>query len=225
MKKSYPVFPEDWLKAITPFCSRQALDQIIDRIVSSSQIVYPPLGEIFRAFELTQFESVKVVILGQDPYHGVDEACGLCFAVKEGVKPPPSLKNLIKELSQDLGVSLKSTELVGWAKQGILLLNRTLTVFKDQPLSHKSWGWDEISFGCLKALILRRKPLVFLCLGKESLNLVRKLGVDHHPEVKVIEAPHPSPLSAHRGFFGSKIFSRINKALVLMELTEVRFQD
>lgn len=225
MDELFQRFPSDWREAISPFVSQKDLSELMLKMRLSQEAVYPPKDLVFRAFELTCFDRVSVVLLGQDPYHGENEACGLCFAVKEGVKIPPSLKNIIKELKNDLNVDLRSTELVSWAKQGVLLLNRTLTVFKDQPLSHKDWGWDHLTLACLKALIKRGKPLVFMCLGKPSLHLITKLRVEFHPEIRVIEAPHPSPLSAYRGFFGSKIFSKTNQALLELGLKPIRFEE
>lgn len=176
--------------------------------------VYPAPKNIFRAFDLTPFNKVKVVILGQDPYHGKGQANGLCFAVGEGVALPPSLQNIYKELENDLhnqGRSLiKTGDLERWAVQGVLLLNATLTVRAASPGSHQKKGWEEFTDAAIKALSEKREHLVFILWG----NYAKQKGA-HIDRTKhlVIESPHPSPFSAHSGFFGSRPFSRTNKYL------------
>jgi len=173
--------------------------------------VYPAPKNIFRVFDLCPFDKVKVVILGQDPYHGPKQANGLCFAVSEGVDLPPSLQNIYKEIESDLGVPVKKVgDLERWAKQGVLLLNATLTVRAGVANSHQGRGWEQFTDAAIKALSERREHLVFILWG----NYARQKGA-HIDRTKhlVIESPHPSPLSAHRGFFGSKPFSKTNAYL------------
>ena len=177
--------------------------------------VYPAPKNIFRAFDLCPFDKVKVVILGQDPYHGPKQANGLCFAVGEGVDLPPSLQNMYKELESDIPLEqgstlLKTGDLERWAKQGVLLLNATLTVRAGVANSHQGRGWEQFTDAAIKALSEQREHLVFILWG----NYARAKGA-HIDRTKhlVIESPHPSPLSAHRGFFGSKPFSKTNAYL------------
>lgn len=180
----------------------------------TSGAVYPPPKFIFRAFELTPFEKVKVVILGQDPYHGAGQANGLSFAVPPEVRLPPSLQNIFKEMSSDLGVPFealaKKGDLERWAAQGVLLLNATLTVRASTPGSHQNKGWEQFTDAVIKALSDQREHLVFVLWG----NYARQKGA-HIDRAKhcVIESPHPSPFSAHSGFFGSKPFSKANEYL------------
>ncbi len=174
--------------------------------------VYPPPKHIFRAFDLTTFNKVKAVILGQDPYHGAGQANGLCFAVGEGVPLPPSLQNIYKELASDLGkqVSQKTGDLERWAKQGVLLLNATLTVRASTAGSHQNKGWEEFTDAAIKALSDQREHVVFILWG----NYAKAKGA-HIDRAKhlVIESAHPSPFSARSGFFGSKPFSKTNEYL------------
>lgn len=174
--------------------------------------VYPPPKFIFRAFELTPFDQVKVVILGQDPYHGAGEANGLCFAVNHGVRLPPSLRNIYKELESDLAHPPlhSSGDLEGWAKQGVLLLNATLTVRANLPASHQDKGWEEFTDAVVRTLSKQKEHLVFILWG----NYAKKKGsvVDQSKHL-VISSPHPSPFAAHSGFFGSKPFSQTNAYL------------
>ncbi len=171
--------------------------------------VYPHPKNIFSAFEFTTFDHVKVVILGQDPYHGVGQAHGLSFSVIEGVRNPPSLQNIYKELESDLGtpVDTSSGDLTRWAKQGVLLLNSTLTVRASEPGSHQEKGWEQFTDAAIQALSDKREHLVFVLWG----NYAKAKGA-HIDRTKhlVLESPHPSPFSAHSGFFGSKPFSKAN---------------
>jgi len=174
--------------------------------------VYPPGKEIFNAFDLCPVEQVKVVILGQDPYHGPDQAHGLCFSVKDPVPPPPSLKNIYKEIQSDLGQSVPpSGDLTHWARQGVLLLNATLTVRASQAGSHQKKGWEEFTDQAIYELQNRQEGLVFLLWGSYAQKKGQVINRDKH---YVLTAPHPSPLSAHRGFFGCRHFSKTNTYLV-----------
>jgi uracil-DNA glycosylase len=173
--------------------------------------VYPPPKDIFRAFNLTPFDKVEVVILGQDPYHGPKQANGLCFAVHEGIRQPPSLQNIFKELESDLGKKPHvSSELEEWAKQGVLLLNATLTVRAHSAGSHQGKGWEQFTDAAIKALSEKRENLVFILWGNYAK---AKGAVIDRSKHYVIESAHPSPFSAHNGFFGSKPFSKTNAYL------------
>lgn len=172
--------------------------------------VYPKREHIFSALEYTPYEKVKVVILGQDPYHGPDQAHGLSFSVLPGVPTPPSLKNIFKELQNDLGLSIPSHGyLKKWADEGVLLLNTVLTVREGEAHSHKKIGWETFTDAVIKKLSEREQPIVFVLWGKPAQEKKRLISNHHY----MVEAPHPSPLSAHRGFFGSRPFSKVNEWL------------
>lgn len=174
--------------------------------------IYPSKENIFNAFKLTSFENVKVVIVGQDPYHGEGEAHGLSFSVQDNVKIPPSLQNIYKELYSDLGIPPKNTgNLTGWAKEGVLLLNSTLTVEKDKANSHQGLGWQYFTDYVIKVLNLSEKPIVFILWGNFARS---KKVLITNPKHLILESPHPSPFSAYNGFFGSKPFSKTNDFLI-----------
>ena len=176
-----------------------------------SKRIYPPMEDIFNALRYTSYENTRVVILGQDPYHGAGQAHGLCFSVKAGVAFPPSLKNIFKELENDLGVPAPPTgELTGWAKQGVLLLNTTLTVREGQPQSHKGQGWEILTDRIIDLLNKKESPVVFLLWGG---NARAKKALINNPRHLVLECAHPSPLSAYSGFFGCRHFSKANQFL------------
>lgn len=173
--------------------------------------VYPPKELIFAAFEITHFDDVKVVILGQDPYHGPNQADGLCFSVMEGVKKPPSLVNVFKELNDDLGVPIpKSGNLIRWAEQGVLMLNSTLTVREGEPGKHQNRGWEKFTDAVIKKLSDHKDNLVFILWGSYAQQKGRIIDASRH---RVLKAVHPSPRSVYRGFYGSKPFSKTNKFL------------
>lgn len=173
--------------------------------------VFPDMYDIFNALKYTAYGDVKAVILGQDPYHGEGQAHGLCFSVKKGVEPPPSLKNIFKEINADLGVPISPHgELTSWAKQGVLLLNTALTVRKGEANSHKGMGWESFTDRVIELLNEREKPMVFLLWGS---NARQKKKLITNPQHKILETVHPSPLSAYNGFFGCKHFSRTNRFL------------
>lgn len=174
--------------------------------------IFPEKDNIFNALKLTNFDDVKVVIMGQDPYHGVGEAHGLSFSVQKGVKIPPSLQNIYKELESDLGVPPKNHgELTGWAKQGVLLLNSVLTVEKDKAASHRGMGWELLTDYIIKVLNQREDPVVFILWGNFAREKKKYITNKNH---LIIESPHPSPFSAYNGFFGSKPFSKTNNFLL-----------
>jgi len=178
---------------------------------ANGERVYPPASRIFAAFDTTPWADVRVVILGQDPYHGPGQAHGLSFSVPDGIPPPPSLQNIFKELQSDLGLPIpRSGDLTPWAGQGVLLLNATLTVRAGQAGSHQKKGWEEFTDEVVARLNHHPRSLVFLLWG--SFARRKADGIDRTRHA-VLEAPHPSPLSAHRGFFGSRPFSRINAIL------------
>ena len=173
--------------------------------------VYPPLGATFHAFALTAPAEVRVVILGQDPYHSQGQANGLCFSVANGVKIPPSLRNIYKELHADLGIAPSTSgDLTSWARQGVLLLNATLTVRQDGAGTHQGHGWEVFTDAVVRTLGSQKSPIAFVLWGAFARN---KKSLITQPQHTIIESVHPSPLSAHNGFFGSKPFSRINQAL------------
>lgn len=188
----------------------------------ASQTIYPDMYHIYSALELTPYEDVKVVILGQDPYHGPNQAHGLSFSVQPGVKIPPSLVNIYKELQEDLGYApVNHGFLESWAKQGVLLLNTVLTVRGGQAYSHRGQGWENLTDAVIKKLNEREQPVVFILWGKPAQEKVRMIDTNRHV---IIKSPHPSPLSAHRGFFGSKPFSKANQALIHLGETPINWQ-
>lgn len=177
----------------------------------ANETVYPPQDEIWSAFEHTPFKDVKVVILGQDPYHGQGQAHGLSFSVKPGVRIPPSLRNIFKELNDDIGCAQPADgTLTKWADQGVMMLNTVLTVRKGDANSHRGKGWEEFTDEVIRKLSARKEPVIFVLWGKPAQTKKGLIELDRHD---VIEAPHPSPFSASRGFFGSKPFSKVNSLL------------
>ncbi len=184
-----------------------------------TRIIHPDMYHIFNALKLTSYESCKVVILGQDPYHGPNQAHGLSFSVQDGVQPPPSLLNIFKELQDDVGIPAPTTgNLTCWAKQGVLLLNTVLTVRDHQPNSHKGMGWEQVTDDVIAALDRKTTPVVFLLWGANARNKAR---IVQNPIHIRLEAPHPSPLSAYNGFFGCRHFSKANAALIASGQTPI----
>ena len=176
-----------------------------------TQIIYPAGNKIFSAFNLCPFDSVKIVIIGQDPYHGPKQANGLCFSVSDGIKPPPSLQNIFKELKDDLELKIPSSgNLEHWAEQGVLMLNSTLTVRARQPGSHQKKGWEEFTDNVIRTLSDEKENLIFLLWGRFAQNKAQIIDNEKH---YILAAAHPSPLSAHSGFFGCKHFSKTNEIL------------
>lgn len=186
--------------------------------------IYPPGNEIFAAFNATPVDQVKVVILGQDPYHGPNQAHGLCFSVRPGIDVPPSLRNIIQEINSDLGLDIRTDNglLSGWAEQGVLLLNSVLTVEHARAASHQGKGWERFTDAVVRALATSRDNLVFLLWGSYAQKKGAELDTDRHC---VLRAPHPSPLSAHRGFFGCKHFSKANQYLEAHGRTPIAWQQ
>jgi uracil-DNA glycosylase len=210
--------PESWREALEPVLSSPEARRLggwLSREEANGTIVYPPRGQRLRALELTPLDAVKVVILGQDPYHGPGQAHGLCFSVPEGIATPPSLVNIYKELESDLGVPRRpGGNLEHWARQGVLLLNTCLTVEAGKAGSHAGKGWEAITDAAVAAVAKREEPCVFILWGNHARAKAAKV-----PELSpgtrhlVLTSPHPSPLSAHSGFFGSKPFSKANAFL------------
>ncbi|RUL53113.1 uracil-DNA glycosylase [Lysinibacillus antri] len=197
-------FAKPYFKKLTDFVALQY----------STSTVYPPKEEVMSVFHTVPYKKVKVVVLGQDPYHGPGQAHGMSFSVKKGVPHPPSLRNIFKELSTDIGCKVpKDGYLMKWAEQGVFLLNTVLTVRQGEANSHKGVGWEQFTDTVIGKLAMRDEPIVFVLWGKPAQTkraIIEKNGAHHY----ILQAPHPSPLSAHRGFFGSKPFSKINEKLV-----------
>jgi len=189
---------------------------------AGGKIIYPPGPLIFNAFNLTPFDKVKVVILGQDPYHGPGQAHGLCFSVQKGVKPPPSLVNIYKEMRSDLGLEPPTHGcLQQWTEQGVFLLNAMLTVEKDLPASHQKIGWQNFTDAAIAALSKNRTNLVFILWGAYAQQKIELIDQTKH---FIIKSPHPSPFSADKGFFGSKPFSKTNNWLEQHHLEKINWQ-
>ena len=183
--------------------------------------IYPPKNYILRALSLTDYDNVKVVILGQDPYHGVGEANGLAFSVNNGVKLPPSLKNIYKELKDDLNIEISNKgDLTCWAKEGVLLLNSVLTVEKDRPASHKNLGWQNFTDAIIKKVNDKEQPVVFILWGNFARS---KKSLITNPKHLILESTHPSPFSSNNGFFGSRPFSKTNNFLRKNNIKEIDF--
>lgn len=207
-------FQNDWNEVLKDLIEGENYKKIREFLKQEyfTREVYPPMNEIFNAFKLTPYHSVKAVILGQDPYHEPGEAHGLSFSVKQGVKMPPSLANIYKELKNDLGVDNgDKTDLTPWAEQGVLLLNTTLTVRRGQANSHQALGWTEFTDEVIKKLGARKNPMVFMLWGRNARNKKTLIDTKKH---LVLESAHPSPLSAYNGFFGCRHFSKTNDFLI-----------
>ena len=204
----------DWDDILGAVWASPGYHEFMDKINKEYELktIYPPKEDIYRAFKNTSFKDVKVVIVGQDPYHGEGEAMGLSFSVPNGIKLPPSLKNIYKELEDDLGIKpTTSGDLTKWTKEGVLLLNSTLTVVKDTPNSHSKIGWDKFTDYVIKKINKKEEPVVFILWGNFARSMKEFIT---NPKHLVIESAHPSPFSARNGFFGSKPFSKTNNFLI-----------
>jgi uracil-DNA glycosylase len=201
-----------WTEILAPIKNTEYFTTLWEKVKEEYQTTkcFPPKNQIFRAIELTPFEEVKVVIIGQDPYHNDNQANGLCFSVSDKVKAPPSLKNIFKELEDDLGIKKTSNELEMWAKQGVLLLNATLTVRAHEANSHKDLGWEQFTDFIIKEISDKKENVVFVLWGAFAQ---KKAGLIDASKHFVIQSAHPSPFSVHKGFFGSRPFSKINQFL------------
>lgn len=195
-----------------------SLEKKVEEAYASS-ICFPPNQKIFEAFALCKPQDVRVVILGQDPYHGQGEAHGLAFSVQQGMKIPPSLRNIYKELESEFGIDLtRTTDLTSWAEQGVLLLNSVLTVEKDKAGSHSKWGWEEFTNATIEFVSKENAHVVFVLWGDYARKKSVLIDMSKHA---IIESVHPSPLSAYRGFFGTKPFSKVNKHLSAWGLAQI----
>ncbi len=213
-----------WLPALKPEFSKAYYRKLYDivRQEYETRQIFPAANDVFNAFDLTDLDQVKVVILGQDPYHEPGQAHGLSFSVKPGVDIPPSLQNIYKELQDDLGCRIPNNGyLKKWAEQGVLLLNTVLTVRAHAANSHRGIGWEEFTDAAIRALNLQDRPMVFILWGRPAQ---MKAAMLTNPKHLILKAPHPSPLSAYRGFFGSKPFSQTNHFLEKNGLTPIDWQ-
>lgn len=214
----------DWLEPLRPEFSRPYYSELFQfvRQEYATRQIFPPADDIFNAFHLTPLHEVKVVILGQDPYHNDGQAHGLCFSVKPDVEIPPSLSNIYKELHDDLGCYIPNNGyLTKWAKQGVLMLNTVLTVRAHQANSHRGMGWEQFTDAAIRILNEQDRPIVFILWGSPAQKKAQML---HNPKHLILKAPHPSPLSAYRGFFGSRPFSQTNEFLVKNGLEPIDWQ-
>ena len=214
----------DWLQPLQKEFKKPYYRKLYDTVKReySTYQVFPPADDIFNAFHLTPLSEVKVVILGQDPYHNVNQAHGLCFSVQPTVEIPPSLENIYKELHDDLGCKIPNNGyLVKWAKQGVLLLNTVLTVRAHQANSHRGMGWEQFTDAAIRVLNEQDRPIVFILWGSPAQKKAQMLN---NPKHLILKAPHPSPLSAYRGFFGSRPFSKTNEFLVKNGLEPIDWQ-
>ena len=216
------VLKNDWGPLLAPEFEKEYYRKLADFLKEeySTHVVYPKKEDIFNALEYTSYENTKVVILGQDPYHGEGEAMGLSFSVNNGIKLPPSLKNIYKELFDDLGITRISGDLTDWSKQGVLLLNSTLTVVKDTPGSHAKIGWQTFTDEVIKKVNEKTTPVVFILWGNYARS---KKDLITNPIHLIIESNHPSPFSARKGFFGSKPFSKTNEFLKKNNIEEIKW--
>jgi uracil-DNA glycosylase len=212
---------DSWKKALEDEFSKEYFTKLTEFVKNryKETIVYPPPSKIFEAFNLCTFDNVKVVILGQDPYHGPNQAHGLSFSVQEGVKPPPSLVNIYKELEADLGIPRRTSgDLTHWAEQGVFLLNAVLTVEASKPASHQKMGWENFTDAVIKTISEKKEHVVFILWGAFAQN--KSVLIDQKKHL-IIKSPHPSPFSADKGFFGSKPFSKTNQYLKEKGLKEI----
>ncbi len=203
-------YKKDYFKKLVKFLNEENKDKTI----------FPKKEDLFKALKLTDYKDVSVVILGQDPYHGIGEANGLCFSVNRGVQMPPSLKNIFKELKSDLNIERTNTDLTDWSKQGILLLNTVLTVEKDKAFSHRDKGWESFTDKIIEKLNQKEEPIIFVLWGNAARS--KKTIITNKKHI-IIESAHPSPLSYNRGFKDSKPFSKINNELKKIGKSEIKW--
>lgn len=218
------MLPEDWRKVLAEEFDKDYFRKLQDFVNKErkTKTIYPPKKEVFNAFKHTPYDEVKVLLLGQDPYHGKGQAHGLAFSVKPGVTPPPSLKNMLREMADDIGGKMPNNGcLIPWAEQGIMLLNAVLTVEAGKANSHKGKGWEKFTDRVIEKLNEKDDPVLFVLWGGYARKKVKLIDEDRHT---IIESAHPSPLSAHSGFFGSRPYSKINKALKAHGQEEIDWQ-
>ena len=212
----------DWDIVLKDIYNKEYFNKIKEQVRYEYQhkTIFPPANKVFSALRLTPYKDVSVVILGQDPYHGIGEANGLCFSVNHGIKMPPSLNNIYKELYNDLGIKRTDTDLSDWASQGVLLLNSVLTVEKDKPASHKFIGWETFTDEIIMKLNEHETPIVFILWGNFAKSKIKYIT---NPKHLIISSSHPSPFSVNYGFFGSKPFSKTNEFLKKNNLKEIKW--
>ena len=216
-------FPKTWSSLLQEEARKVYLFSLEKKIEEAyaSSICFPPKQKIFEAFALCKPKDVRVVILGQDPYHGTGEAHGLAFSVRQGIKMPPSLRNIFKELESEFGIDLtRTTDLTSWAEQGVLLMNSVLTVEKDKAGSHSKWGWEEFTNAAIDFISKENAHVVFVLWGDYARKKKNLIDMSKHA---IIESVHPSPLSSYRGFFGSKPFSKVNERLSSWGKEEIKW--
>ena len=219
-----PAISNDWAQALKEEYGKPYYKELYLTLTREyrERVIYPPADEIFNAFHLTPLHEVKVVILGQDPYHNVGQAHGLCFSVRPDVEIPPSLVNIYQELHDDLGCYIPDNGcLTKWARQGVLLLNTVLTVRAHQANSHRNIGWEEFTDAAIRALNEQDRPIVYLLWGRPAQQKEKMLN---NPKHLILKAPHPSPLSAYRGFFGCRPFSQANEFLRFHQIEPIDWQ-
>lgn len=222
MLKINSIISEKWKKILHSEFSKGYFKSLNNFLIEEykNYTVYPKKEHIFAAINKTEFEKVKIVIIGQDPYHGKNQANGIAFSVNDNITNPPSLKNILKELADDLNKDTKHVNLVDWANQGVLLLNSILTVRESFPGSHKNKGWEIFTDFLIESLVNERKNLIFIIWGAQAKKKIKSIDLSNH---YILESPHPSPLSSYRGFFGCKHFSKANKILRNLNKKEIKW--
>jgi uracil-DNA glycosylase len=224
MTRINPQIEESWKKELSSEFNSDYFQKLKDFLIEekTKYEIFPPKEAIFRAYNLCSFDNTKLVIIGQDPYHNPLQANGLCFSVNEGIKFPPSLMNITKELIQDVGIKQpKNGDLSNWAKQGVLLINATLTVRKKQAGSHQNQGWESFTDASIKIISEKKENVVFLLWGSYARSKKKLIDESKH---FILESVHPSPLSAYRGFFGCKHFSKANEYLISKNKSPIDWQ-
>lgn len=216
---------ESWNRILQSEFEKPYFNHLVQFLRAEKQagkIIFPPGPDIFSAFNLTSYDQVKVLILGQDPYHGVGQAHGLCFSVQDGIKPPPSLINIYKELNQDLGLPIPNHgNLSSWAKQGVLMLNASLTVEEAKPMSHSQCGWSTFTDHVIQLISTQKEYIVFILWGRFAQEKAKLIDTNKH---MILSAAHPSPFSAHHGFFGCRHFSKTNEYLLKHHKKPIEWQ-
>lgn len=213
-----------WTEILSPIKNTEYFQTLWQKVEQEYAIekCFPPKGQVFRALDLTPFEKIKVVIIGQDPYHNDNQANGLCFSVSEKVKAPPSLKNIFKELNDDLAINRSNPKLDDWAEQGVLLLNASLTVQAHSPNSHKDLGWEQFTNFIIQEISAKKENVVFVLWGAFAQKKEELIDSSRH---FIVKSAHPSPFSVYRGFYGSKPFSQINDYLKSINQEPISWQD
>jgi uracil-DNA glycosylase len=218
---SRPTLPNEWLQLISHIQPEDLVNDVLNRVEQeyNTYRCFPEMNKIFNAFEMVSPSSVKVVIIGQDPYHGIGQANGLAFSVSPGVRIPPSLGNIFKEINREFGFTIPTNgDLSKWASQGVLLINSTLTVREAEPNSHEKIGWTKLTDAIVESLANTYRNLVFLCWGAHAIKKTTFIEAKDH---LILQSPHPSPLSAHRGFLGNNHFRLANEYLQLSEKSPI----